>query len=110
MVNEMQTHAETTDEEAPEPPADVRTRSLSAGQIRAIFDAMRTFRDDDIGRASRDGAFTCNRCGRERALAGSVSYGAVRLCNGCATDYELLHTAGIERDLLAPPAPPAAAD
>jgi hypothetical protein len=110
MVNEMQTHAETTGADAPEPPDAAQPRTLSAGQVRAIFDAMRTFRDDDMGRAGRTGAFTCHRCGRVRASAGAVSYGDVRLCNGCATDYELLHTAGIERDLLAPPGPAAAAD
>lgn len=85
-----------------------RRRTLSAGQVRAVFDAMRTFRDDDLGRADRAGSFTCARCGRTRPLAGSLLYGTARLCNGCATDYELLHTAGIERDLLAPAEPDAA--
>lgn len=87
-------------------------RTLSAGQVRAIFDAMRTFRDDDLGRVERDGNVTCARCGRTRPCAGSLIYGETRLCNGCATDYELLRTAGLERDLLAPaePTPPALQD
>jgi hypothetical protein len=76
-------------------------RRLSAGQVRAIFGAMRTFRDDDLARIPDDAAFTCDRCGRRRSAAGALAYGALRLCNGCATDYELLRTAGIEPDLLA---------
>ena len=107
MVNEMQTHEETAGADAADPPPTAQPRTLSAGQVRAIFDAMRTFRDDDLGRAAQAGTFTCSRCGRVRSLAGAVSYGAIRLCNGCATDYELLRTAGIERDLLAPANPPA---
>jgi len=72
---------------------------LSAGQVRAIYSAMRTFRDDDGSRVGFEAGFTCTFCGKERPLAGSLLYGDVRLCNGCATDYELLRTAGIERDL-----------
>jgi hypothetical protein len=75
-------------------------RALSAGQVRAIFDAMRTFRDDDLSRRVEDSSFTCDRCGRRRPPAGSLRYGELHLCNGCATDYELLRTAGFERDLL----------
>ena len=73
-------------------------RGLSGGQVKAIFDAMRTFRDDDLSRDGGDETFECGRCGRRRPAAGSLIYGDLRLCNGCATDYELLHTAGIERD------------
>lgn len=76
-------------------------RPLSDGQVRAIFGAMRTFRDDDLARIPEDATFICDRCGRRRSLAGALTYGALRLCNGCATDYELLRTAGIEPDLLA---------
>ena len=72
---------------------------LTAGQVRAIYDVMRTFRDDDLSHRDPDEGFDCARCGRNRPLAGSLVYGAVRLCNGCATDYELLRTAGMERDL-----------
>ncbi len=74
-------------------------RRLSAGQIRAIFGAMRTFRDDDRGRADPETTVVCGRCGRRRPAAGALAYGDVRLCNGCATDYELLRMAGMERDL-----------
>jgi hypothetical protein len=104
----MQTHAETAGADAPEPPGALRRRALSAGQVRAIFDAMRTFRDDDLGREGRAGAFICDRCDRVRPLAGSVGYGDLRLCNGCATDYEIVRTAGLERDLLAPEPPSSA--
>jgi len=73
-------------------------RGLSGGQVKAIFDAMRTFRDDDLSRDGGDETFECGRCGRRRPAAGSLIYGDLRLCNGCATDFELLRTAGIERD------------
>jgi len=73
-------------------------RGLSGGQVKAIFGAMRTFRDDDLSRDGGDETFECGRCGRRRPAAGSLIYGDLRLCNGCATDYELLRTAGIERD------------
>jgi hypothetical protein len=80
-----------------------RPRHLSAGQIRAIYGAMRTFRDDDRGRHEREATVTCSRCGRGRPAAGALAYGALQLCNGCATDYELLRMAGIERDLTGTP-------
>lgn len=78
--------------------------ALSAGQVRAIFGAMRTFRDDDLSRTIHDEPLDCDRCGRRRPAAGSLLYGSHRLCNGCATDYELLRTAGIEDTLTLPPA------
>ncbi len=82
-------------------PADAPLRlTLSAAQIEAIFGAMRTFRDDDRTRPSAALTILCLRCGRDRPAAGSLAYGEVRLCNGCATDYELLRMAGLERDLL----------
>ena len=76
--------------------------TLSAAQIEAIYGAMRTFRDDDRGRAPATETIVCRRCGRNRPAAGSLLYGEARLCNGCATDYELLRMAGLERDLLHP--------
>ncbi|HZQ36887.1 MAG TPA: hypothetical protein VFD32_13230 [Dehalococcoidia bacterium] len=76
--------------------------ALSAAQIAAIYGAMRTFRDDDLARTPDAGTIACLRCGRSRPAAGSLLYGGARLCNGCATDYELLRMAGLERDLLHP--------
>lgn len=76
--------------------------ALSAAQIEAIYGAMRTFRDDDLARTPAAEAIACRRCGRKRPAAGSLLYGEARLCNGCATDYELLRMAGLERDLLQP--------
>lgn len=75
-------------------------RRLSASQVRAIFDAMRTFRDDDLSRSGGEATFECDRCGRRRPSAGSLVYGDLRLCNGCATDYELLRTAGLVSDIV----------
>ncbi len=75
-------------------------RPLSARQIRAIYDAMRTFRDDDISRSGGKTIVNCDRCGCSRSAAGSLVYGSLRLCNGCATDYELLRASGMERDIV----------
>lgn len=86
-------------------PALTRRPLPSAAQIRAIFGAMRTFRDDDRDRAPRDATIDCDRCGRTRPAAGSLAYGRLQLCNGCATDYELLRMAGMEPDLTAPAEP-----
>lgn len=73
--------------------------TLSAAQVEAIYGAMRTFRDDDLARTPAAETIVCLRCGRSRPAAGSLLYGEARLCNGCATDYELLRMAGLERDL-----------
>ena len=85
--------------------APTRRPLPTAAQIRAIFGAMRTFRDDDRSRAAHDATVDCDRCGRTRPAAGALAYGRLRLCNGCATDYELLRMAGMEPDLTAPAEP-----
>ncbi len=89
--------AKPTNDERAEPHAKL---PLSAGQISAIYNVMKTFREDDRSRVGLEARFKCARCGCSRLLAGSVLYGEVRLCNGCATDYEILRTAGLEPDLL----------
>ncbi len=81
-------------------PAQQPRRPLSARQIRAIYEAMRTFRDDDISRTGGKARVICDRCGCHRDAAGSLVYGALRLCNGCATDYELLRASGMEREIV----------
>lgn len=85
-------------------------RPLSAGQIRAIYDAMRTFRDDDLTRTSARAELLCDRCHCKRPAAGSLVYGTIRLCNGCATDYELLRASGMEHDIIIFAQEPAAMD
>ena len=69
------------------------------GQVQAVYEVMRLLREDDRerGRAAEE-TVECTACRRDRAAAGSVRYGATTLCNGCATDYELLRLAR-----LAPP-------
>jgi len=65
---------------------------LTGRQIEAVYAVMRLLRDD---RASGGDTETvlCDRCRRARPRQGSITYGTVLLCNGCATDYELLRTA-----------------
>ncbi len=69
------------------------------GQVQAVYAVMRLLREDDRDRGrTPDETIDCTPCRRDRPAAGSVRYGAVTLCNGCATDYELLRLAH-----LAPP-------
>lgn len=69
------------------------------GQVQAVYEVMRLLREDDRDRGRTvDDTVGCTLCRRDRSAAGSVRYGAATLCNGCATDYELLRLAH-----LAPP-------
>lgn len=73
-------------------PATIRRdrRLLNEAQRRAIREAMRTLVDEDVERGvDPAGAATCAVCRRSRILPGSVVYDGVRLCNNCATEYEL---------------------
>jgi len=65
---------------------------LSGRQIEAVYAVMRLLRDDEPeGDASAE--IVCAACRRERSARGRVAYGEFLLCNGCATDYELLSAA-----------------
>ena len=78
-----------------------RTRA-SAGQLRAVYAVMRILAEDDRGRGTPAGATVlCHACRRTRAAAGSVQYDGTRLCNGCATEYEVLRISGVVEDLPA---------
>lgn len=63
-------------------------------QLQAVYEVMRLLREDDRDRGlAINDTVECATCRRTRPAAGSVSYGDRTLCNGCATDYELLRLA-----------------
>jgi hypothetical protein len=66
---------------------------LTGRQIEAVYAVMRLLRDDRAA-AGDVSTIVCARCRRDRPQQGSIAYGSILLCNGCATDYELLRTAG----------------
>ena len=77
-----------------------RRRHASGAQLRAVYTVMRILAEDDRGRgASPSLTVPCQSCRRDRPAAGSVEYAEARLCNGCATDYEVLKISGIVDDL-----------
>ncbi len=76
------------------------SRALSAQQRRAIQEAMQTFVDEDLERGvDPRSEMPCPACGRRRPFAGSVAYEGVRLCNACATVYELRRAEGAVESL-----------
>jgi hypothetical protein len=65
-------------------------REVTKGQVEAITEAMRLIAEDDRQRGiERSAPFTCGACAQQRSMVGSVDYGGIRLCNDCATGYEL---------------------
>ena len=70
-------------------------QGATATQLRAVYSAMRTLIEDDRDRATLPPSIVCDACQRDRSAAGSVDYSGTRLCNGCATDYEVLRIAGL---------------
>jgi hypothetical protein len=66
----------------------------TGGQVQAVFEVMRLLREDDRDRGLDAGeSVVCHSCRRARPAPGAVHYGSRTLCNGCATDYELLRLA-----------------
>lgn len=64
------------------------------GQVQAVYEVMRLLREDDRDRGlAASETVVCGSCRRDRPAAGAVRYGDSTLCNGCATDYELLRLA-----------------
>jgi len=85
-----------------DPAAPLARRSASAEQLRAVYSVMRILADEDRERGTPpESRIRCAACRRDRPAAGSVDYLGTRLCNGCATDYELLRMAGVVPDLTA---------
>ena len=69
-------------------------QGATATQLRAVYSAMRILAEDDRERGiPSDTMVVCDACHRDRPALGSVDYSGVRLCNGCATDYEVLRIA-----------------
>jgi hypothetical protein len=81
---------------------DIARRTATADQLRAVFAVMRILAEDDRERGTGTVKNAhCMACRRRRAAAGGVDYGGTWLCNGCATDYELLRMGGVVADLAA---------
>jgi hypothetical protein len=74
-------------------------RAATSGQIRAVYTAMRILAEDDRDRGAPLDTFICTACRRDRPVAGAIDYDAGHLCNGCATDFEVLRIAGIVADV-----------
>lgn len=73
---------------------------LTPQQRQAIREAMRTFVEEDLARGVPPGRTErCDACAGEKPAAGFVTYGEARLCNDCATQYEISRTAGGVRDV-----------
>src|SRR5690242_18765997 len=71
-----------------------RSVGATAEQLRAVYAVMRILAEDDRERGHASTVIVCDACQRERPAAGSVDYAGTRLCNGCATDYEVLRMGG----------------
>lgn len=76
----------------------VGTTRASAAQIRAVYAVMRLLAEDDRERGVPPSAAYCDACRRDRPAVGSVDYGGTRLCNGCATEYEVLRVSKLTAD------------
>jgi hypothetical protein len=80
----------------------------TAEQLQAVYNAMRILAEDDRDRGTPPTAtIACAACRRDRPRCGSIDYAGTRLCNGCATDYELLRMAAVVDDVAAYLAQPA---
>jgi hypothetical protein len=68
---------------------------VTEGQREAIEEAMRIIIEEDRDRGIDPLArFRCERCRRPEHLLGSVLYGDIRLCNLCATTFEVARISG----------------
>jgi len=75
---------------------------VTEGQREAIEEAMRIIVEEDRERGVDPAAtFRCRRCGGQRQLMGSVDYEGIRLCNGCATRFEMARMTGKARSAAA---------
>jgi hypothetical protein len=74
-------------------------RQATSDQLRAVYAVMRILAEDDRERGANAESFACTACRRNRPLAGAVQYTVAHLCNGCATDYEVLRMAGVVDDV-----------
>lgn len=79
--------------------ADVTVAThASEAQIRAVYTVMRLLAEDDRERVAPTASVHCDACRRDRPAAGSIDYAGTRLCNGCATEYEVLRVSKLTPD------------
>lgn len=70
-------------------------RRFTGVQVAAIRSVMRLFVEDDLANGVPYGERGyCDACRRSRPRAGFIRYEGYRLCNRCATDYELARGSG----------------
>ncbi len=70
-------------------------RYLTREQFRAITAVMRLFVEDDLARGvSARIRLRCDACRHARPAPGFIRYDGYRLCNLCATDYEVARAHG----------------
>ena len=70
------------------------TSGVTKGQREAIEEAMKLILEEDQDRGiGPDERFECAGCGESRGAAGAVTYDDIRLCNACATRFEVERTA-----------------
>ena len=73
---------------------------LTQRQVDAIKTAMHLFVEEDLERGVLpQSTRPCSVCRRPRSAAGFVTYGEFRLCNQCATEYEISRAQGIVRSI-----------
>ncbi len=76
----------------------MKTREEVVSEMQLVVEQMRL---DDIEENpdSANEYFTCHACGEEKPLAGSVQYGAYRLCNDCVLLAEVGFELGQIKDI-----------
>ncbi len=104
MVSRHQRHRQAGREDLPYAGADDEPRvwvtltpahELTRGQLAAVHNVMRLFVDDDLARGvSPEQLMECDACRTARPMPGFIRYGSHRLCNPCATDYEVARIGG----------------
>jgi hypothetical protein len=73
-------------------------KGVTQGQFEAVTEAMKLIIQEDRERGlDATMKFICPACGDLRTRMGSVEYEGLRICNDCATGYEVArisHSAG----------------
>jgi hypothetical protein len=63
---------------------------LTPGQLAAVREIMRLLVEEDLDEGvSPRFRVHCDVCHRPRQMAGFVLYEGLRMCNACATEYEI---------------------
>ena len=65
-------------------------KGVTQAQYEAVAEAMKLIAEEDRERGvALDARIHCAACRRERPLVGAVEYEGIRLCNECATGFEV---------------------